>query len=370
MVLPTSPNAISLNNVNTEFGRASQTPIAMNDIYLRTLFSDWINPISMSSGWGKSWPLIHSGTYAFTAPGASSFTVPAGAYYVSVKAWGAGGGAGGRGSGGTSQSGGGGSGSFLWGIFDVVPGETIVKNVGGYGIGGVASGLAPFAGEGGGGGGPTYFYYASRSGTPYGCIVAGGGGGGGSGGGTSDRGGPGGGGGAWGGSGTDGINGQNNGATGSSAPGLGGTTTAGGAGGAGNNDAGQAGGFLTGGEGGTNNAAPNNGGIGGGGDGGNNGLDGGGGGGGGGGWWGGGGGGWTGNQGGGGGGGGSTYFAGTALLYNYGGSTGAIGRTTYQYPAYGDANWNNYGIGAPGRGNAGTGENGFNGAILFEFFTT
>jgi len=97
MVLPASPNQITLNDVNIEFGRTSGTQIDMNDIYLRTLFGDWSNPIEISSGWGKSWPPAYSSLHI--TPGAYTLTVPAGTLAVGIKAWGGGGGSGGRGTG-------------------------------------------------------------------------------------------------------------------------------------------------------------------------------------------------------------------------------------------------------------------------------
>ena len=361
MTLPASPNAISLNNVNTEFGRASQTPIAMSDIYLRTLFSEWVNPISMSSGWGKSWPPAYSTVY--TTAGQSTLVVPAGTLLVGIKAWGGGGGSGGRGTGTGNVSGPGGAGGFVWGICDAVAGETLSFNVGGKGLAGTAAGASPYAGEGGSGGGASWVRNNSRAGQPYICIIAGGAGGGGTGSGANDSGGPGGGGSS------NGVAGLNN----LTPTGAGGTAASGGsagAGGVGTTGTGLAGGFLTGGNGSNNNGTGPVGGTGGGGQGGQRGNEGGGGGGGGSGWYGGGGGGWSANAGGGGGGGGSNYFAGSYLLYSLSGQTGTVGQTTYTYPNFGGPDWNNYGIGGYGKNSLGTGIDGFNGAIAFQFYTT
>jgi hypothetical protein len=367
MVLPASPNAISLNNVNIEFGRATNTQITMDDSYLKALFGDWINPISMSSGHGKSWVPAYSTVY--TTPGETSLVVPAGTLAVGIKAWGGGGGSGGRGSGSLNVSGPGGAGGFMWGIYDAVAGETLYFNVGGKGIRGDAAGVSPFAGEGGSGGGASWVRNYSRAGQPYICIIAGGGGGGGTGSASNDSGGPGGGGSS------NGVAGQNAGATGSSAGGSaasGGTAGAGGSGtgGSGQSGTGGTGGFLAGGIAAyANNTGPL-GGAGGGGRGGQRGNEGGGGGGGGSGWYGGGGGGWSANQGGGGGGGGSNYFAGLSLLYSLSGQTGTVGQTSYTYPNFGGPDWNNYGIGGYGKNTVGSGIDGFNGAIAFHFFTT
>lgn len=378
MALPAAPNALSYSQINTELGRASGTSFSLSDPYVKTLFSDWSNPISMSNGRGKAWPLIHPSVdnvnLFYSGTGEGNITVPAGAFRVSMKVWGAGGGAGGRGSGSGSLSGGGGSGAFLWGIYDVSPGETLSYSVGRGGNGGGSSGLTPYAAEGGGGGGATWLRNMSRVDQPYYFIVGGGGGGAGTGSGTNDHGG------AGGGAGLVGITGYNNNNAGSSGPGQPGGSTAGGAGGIGISSGGVigiggAGSFLTGGyaaDGGSSSIGY--GGRTGGGQGGNNQIEGGGGGGGGSGWFGGGGGGWTTNQGGGGGGGGSTYYQGWLLhlIHYYNGQTPALGSTSLTQPAYDDANRpTGVGTGAPASTTSGQdGAAGTTGAISLQFFTT
>jgi hypothetical protein len=361
--LPAAPNPISLNDVTLAFGRASGSSIAMNDIYLRATFGDWFSPISMENGRGKTW--IPTYSPVFSTAGERSLTVPAGATYVGIKAWGGGGGSGGRGTGTGNHSGTGGAGGFMWGVYECVPGETLYTNVGGGGARGTAAGVAPYAGEGGGGGGATWVRYWSRADQPFLCIVGGGGGGAGAGSGTNDSGGPGGGGG-----GSSGVAGWNN----AAAVGAGGAGASGGspgAGGVGTSGTGTAGGFLTGGNGSTTSSSVPAGGIGGGGKGGNNGNEGGGGGGGGSGWYGGGGGGWSANAGGGGGGGGSNYFAGHALLYSLAGQTGSINQVSFTYPNFGGPDYSSFALGGYGVNTSGAeGITGFDGALALFYFTT
>jgi hypothetical protein len=373
MVLPASPNPLSFSQINTEFGFPSNQGLALSNPYIKTLFSDWSNPISISNGRGKDWPLIHPSVQnvnLFYSPSTGNITVPAGAYRVSIKAWGGGGGSGGRWSAtGAVIAGGGGSGASLWGIYDVSPGETLSYQIGQAGSAG--DGTQNSAGEGGGGGGATTLRNMSRSGQPYYFIVGGGGGGGGTAGaGVSDHGAPGGG------AGLIGITGYNAGVAGSSLGGNPGTGSAGGTGGTGTSGNGGNGTFIDAGNGGGTGAATIGfGGAAGGGDGGKNGSGGGGGGGGGGGHFGGGGGGWTSNQGGGGGGGGSTYYQGYLLhliaLEN--GRSGSLNILDSTDPLYTDANWNDYGRGAyPAYSGFGTnyGQAGRYGAISLQFFTT
>jgi hypothetical protein len=54
MALPAYPNAISLNAVNVELGRAATTTISLNDAIVRTLFVISSGAIAMSNGHGKS----------------------------------------------------------------------------------------------------------------------------------------------------------------------------------------------------------------------------------------------------------------------------------------------------------------------------
>jgi hypothetical protein len=368
MVLPAAPNPISFSQISTELGLPSNQTLGLTNIYAKALIGDWINPVAISNGRGKSWPPAYSTVY--TTAGETSLVVPAGTLAVGIKAWGGGGGSGGRGSNGTGNvSGPGGAGGFMWGIYDAVAGETLYFNVGGKGLGGDTGGVSPYAAEAGSGGGASWVRNYSRAGQPYICIIAGGGGGGGTGSGSNDSGGPGGG------AGSNGVAGLNAGATGTAAGGSaasGGTAGAGGSGtgGSGQSGTGGTGGFLAGGIGAYNNNTGPLGGAGGGGRGGQRGNEGGGGGGGGSGWFGGGAGGWSGSAGGGGGGGGSNYFAGSTLLYSLSGQTGTVGQTSYTYPNFGGPDWSNYGIGGYGQSSLASGIDGFNGAIAFHFFTT
>lgn len=53
MTLPTSPASISLAQVNTELGFASNASINMNSAAVRTLFAKATGVIAMSDGYGK-----------------------------------------------------------------------------------------------------------------------------------------------------------------------------------------------------------------------------------------------------------------------------------------------------------------------------
>jgi hypothetical protein len=54
MPLPSSPDAISLSQVNTELGLSASALISMNDAAVRTLFGVASGQISMSQGYGKA----------------------------------------------------------------------------------------------------------------------------------------------------------------------------------------------------------------------------------------------------------------------------------------------------------------------------
>jgi hypothetical protein len=54
MTLPSSPDAISLSQVNTELGLSASALISMNDAAVRTLFGVASGQISMSQGYGKA----------------------------------------------------------------------------------------------------------------------------------------------------------------------------------------------------------------------------------------------------------------------------------------------------------------------------
>lgn len=92
-------------------------------------------------------PAFTTGSQIFT-PGVSTFTVPAGIYYIKASQWsgaGAGGGVPTR-TGSTHYSGGaGGAGAFAWGIFAVIPSQQYTVTVG-------AGGVAVIGGNGGNGG--------------------------------------------------------------------------------------------------------------------------------------------------------------------------------------------------------------------------
>lgn len=82
----------------------------------------------------------------FTAPGAWTFTVPVGVYFVTLEAWGAGGGGGGS-SGGGFFAGGGASGAYGKSLLTVNPGD-IISGV--LGTGGTGGTNAPTVGGAGG----------------------------------------------------------------------------------------------------------------------------------------------------------------------------------------------------------------------------
>lgn len=84
------------------------------------------------------------------AVGVYSWVVPAGVYFLRVRAWGAGGGGGGAQGGGAA--GGGGGGAYVEGLYPVVPGDTIDISVGTGGAGGSSTGGSALANKGGDGG--------------------------------------------------------------------------------------------------------------------------------------------------------------------------------------------------------------------------
>ncbi len=162
---------------------------------------------------------------AFTTPGFSTFNVPAGVTFLTVKSWGAG--AGGAGGGTSGVGGSGGGGGYVQGIFAVTPGEQLTVHVGGKG----ELGAYPGSNSGSGGGG------AGRSLVSRGNValaIAGGGGGGGGGDNSSSTAG-----------GAGGAGGDNTGGSGgnssSSIGAGGGTQTDGGAGGTGGANVGEKG---------------------------------------------------------------------------------------------------------------------------------
>ena len=115
------------------------------------------------SSWGAS--------VVFDTAGSTSWTVPAGATGITVKAWGGGGGGGG---GGTVMAGAAGGGAgFAQATLSVTPGESLTIFVGGAGDYG--DGSSNYSGGGGQGGG----YSGVKRGSTELVIAAGGGGGGG-----------------------------------------------------------------------------------------------------------------------------------------------------------------------------------------------
>lgn len=156
-------------------------------------------------------------TTSYSTATSTTYVVPAGVSYVTVKTWGAGG-AGGNGSGGTGTGGSGGAGGYAKAVISVTPGESLTVVVG---SGGADSGTVSSGGGNGGG-----FSALLRSGT-YLVQAGGGGGGGGSRGSNSGDGGAGGAGG--GASGLAGTVGEGSSAGGG---GGGGTSSAGGTAGA------------------------------------------------------------------------------------------------------------------------------------------
>lgn len=88
------------------------------------------------------------GQQAFTTPGTTNWTVPAGVYAVFAEAWGAGGGSASRqGTNNCFAGGGGGGGEYRSGLFSVTPGQVLAIQVG---AGGTAGGAYPASGGAGG----------------------------------------------------------------------------------------------------------------------------------------------------------------------------------------------------------------------------
>jgi hypothetical protein len=214
------------NETNTDFDidneliQKSQTTGARIDAWSSTSnlsSAVWGQGTAVAGGYIYSAGGVGSGTTttsSYTTAGSSSFVVPAGVSYLTVKVWGAGGG-GGAGSGSSGVGGSGGGGGYAKGVISVTAGETLTVNVGTGGAKASANGRA------GNGGGASA---VKRSST---FLVEGGGGGGGAGrrgntSGTTGNAGAGGG--------TTGQPGRSGSAGG---PGGGGTQSTGGAGGTG-----------------------------------------------------------------------------------------------------------------------------------------
>jgi len=298
----------------------------------------------------------------------TTYNVPAGVNYITIKMWG-GGGSGGNGSGSSGTGGAGGGGGFAKAVISVTPGENLTVIVG---SGGADRGTSSSAGGNGGG-----FSAVLRSGT-YLVQAGGGGGGGGALGNSSNDGGPGGAGG--GASGANGTVGENSGSGGGFGGGttLTGTPSDGGAAGTGGT-AGASGAANAGGNGGGSDAATCNDAMEAGDTGGNSGFGAGGaggndtssctnGGGGGGGRFGGGGGGSinNGNRGGGGGGGGSSYINPTGLVAGTSVETTGSGTTPGNS---GDSDRGGLGDGGTGGTSTSGGNAGDNGIVVISYST-
>ncbi len=104
--------------------------------------ANWV-PVRMSAY--NNFGLLH----ASATPGVTTFTVPAGVYWLFGQCQGAGGGGGGANAGGTISGGGGGAGGYVEGWFPVTPGNTISLTIGTGGAGGLG-GTAPSDGSTGG----------------------------------------------------------------------------------------------------------------------------------------------------------------------------------------------------------------------------
>jgi hypothetical protein len=93
MPLPTG--TISMSEVNTELGRASNTNISLNEGVVRTLAGVASGAISMDNLRGKSNRAPYSDVSTYSYTGADQyFTVPSSITTIKVRAWGAGGGSG------------------------------------------------------------------------------------------------------------------------------------------------------------------------------------------------------------------------------------------------------------------------------------
>ena len=212
------------NETNTDFDVANeliqkaQTTGARIDEWSSTTNltnAVWQQGTAVANGYIYSAGGIGSGTTnttTYNTAGSSTYTVPAGVSFVTVKAWG-GGGAGGNGSGSSGIGGNGGGGGYAKAVIATTPGEGLTVTVG---SGGADSGTVSSGGGNGGG-----FSAVQRSGT-YLVQAGGGGGGGGSRGNSTGDGGAGGAGG-----GSSGLPGS-----------VGEGSSAGGAGGAGTSSAG------------------------------------------------------------------------------------------------------------------------------------
>ena len=233
---------------NTILSSDSNLGYKLNTTTKRQIFSAYGFDFYLDNG--IITPITGSGKSrgAYGGQTATSWTVPAGVYYIYVKMWGAGGGGGSYG--GWRQGSLGGAGGFSCGLVPVVPGESLTFIQGGRGNpNNGATGAYPDGGAastGGGdsryaaaGGGSSRLLVPSIHATIYTMIAGGGGGGGAVNGYACNSGGAGGG--------LIGQTGRISQYTGSDHPGKGGTQSAGGAAGTGSVTTGGAGSYLQGG---------------------------------------------------------------------------------------------------------------------------
>jgi hypothetical protein len=93
--MSTPTGTISMSDVNTELGRASNTNISLNEGVVRTLAGVSSGTISMDNLRGKSNHTPYSDVAGFSYTGGDqSYTVPSGITSILVRVWGAGGGSG------------------------------------------------------------------------------------------------------------------------------------------------------------------------------------------------------------------------------------------------------------------------------------
>ena len=67
MPTPSSPNAISLNDVNVELGNAGTAQISLNDTALRKLFGETTGTVDMNTGRGKYKNVVATGGTIYTS---------------------------------------------------------------------------------------------------------------------------------------------------------------------------------------------------------------------------------------------------------------------------------------------------------------
>ena len=126
-----------------------------------TLLGNWWqssadNNVTDPDAAGAGWVPVRLSAYnnfgllhVSATPGVTTYTVPAGVYWLFGQCQGAGAGGGGANSGGTISGGGGGAGGYIEGWFAVNPGDSITLTIGAGGAGGLG-GTAPSDGSAGG----------------------------------------------------------------------------------------------------------------------------------------------------------------------------------------------------------------------------